>query len=100
MKKNKILILGSLAFDYIMGFKEKFVNAVSINHEKEEYQSTITADSRHQHFGGTAGNIGLSRICHRSWLSELKYHGKCAEPRPRYFVIAAQFDCRDSAFNG
>ena len=60
MKKNKILILGSLAFDYIMGFKENFVNAVSIDHEKEEYQSTITADSRHQYFGGTAGNIAYN----------------------------------------
>ncbi|MBD3197616.1 MAG: hypothetical protein GF317_21355 [Candidatus Lokiarchaeota archaeon] len=56
-KENKVLILGSLAFDYIMGFEEKFTNAVSIDHIKEEYQSTITASSRIQHFGGTAGNI-------------------------------------------
>ena len=60
MKKTEILVLGSIAFDYIMGFKEKFVNAVSINHEKEEYQSTITADSRTQQFGGTAGNIAYN----------------------------------------
>ncbi|MFX0179511.1 MAG: PfkB family carbohydrate kinase [Candidatus Hodarchaeota archaeon] len=60
MVKNKVLVLGSLAFDYIMGFKEKFVNAVSIDHKKEEYQSTITADSRYLHFGGTAGNIAYN----------------------------------------
>lgn len=60
MEKNKVLVLGSLAFDYIMGFKEKFVNAVSIDHKREEYQSTITADSRHLHFGGTAGNIAYN----------------------------------------
>ncbi len=60
MSKNKVLILGSLAFDYIMGFKESFINAVSINHEKEEYQSTVTADSRHQFYGGTAGNIAYN----------------------------------------
>ena len=60
MDENKVLILGSLAFDYVMGFKEKFVNAVSIDHEKEEFQSTITADSRHQYFGGTAGNIAYN----------------------------------------
>ena len=60
MDKNKVLVLGSLAFDYIMSFSEKFVNAVSIDHEKEEYQSTITADSRHQFFGGTAGNIAYN----------------------------------------
>jgi adenosine kinase len=57
MKKKKVLVLGSLAFDYIMGFKENFINAVSIDHDKEEYQSTVTADSRYQFFGGTAGNI-------------------------------------------
>jgi len=60
MVKNKVLVLGSLAFDYIMDFKENFINAVSIDHEKEEYQSTVTADSRHQFFGGTAGNIAYN----------------------------------------
>lgn len=56
-EKNKVIVLGSLAFDYIMGFDENFINAVSINHEKGEYQSTVTASSRIQQFGGTAGNI-------------------------------------------
>ncbi|MFX1568808.1 MAG: PfkB family carbohydrate kinase [Promethearchaeota archaeon] len=60
MLKTKVLVLGSLAFDYIMGFKENFINAVSINLDKEEYQSTITAESRHQYFGGTAGNIAYN----------------------------------------
>ena len=60
MQKTKVLVLGSLAFDYIMGFKENFINAVSIDHDKEEYQSTVTADSRHQFFGGTAGNIAYN----------------------------------------
>jgi len=43
-----------------MSFKENFISAVSIDHEKGEYQSTITADSRHQYFGGTAGNIAYN----------------------------------------
>ncbi|MFX1320884.1 MAG: PfkB family carbohydrate kinase [Promethearchaeota archaeon] len=43
-----------------MSFKENFISAVSIDHDKEEYQSTITADSRHQFFGGTAGNIAYN----------------------------------------
>ncbi|MFX0073237.1 MAG: PfkB family carbohydrate kinase [Candidatus Hermodarchaeota archaeon] len=59
-KKNKVLVLGSLAFDYIMGFEENFCNAVAIDHEKGDYQSTITANSRIQHFGGTAGNIAYN----------------------------------------
>ncbi len=75
MFKNKVLVLGSLAFDYIMGFKESFVNAVSINHDKEEYQSTVTASSRHQFFGGTAGNIaynlGLLNIAKVSLLGSV-----------------------------
>jgi len=60
--KKKVIILGSIAYDYIMGFQKNFVEsgAVSINHEKGEYQSTITADSRIQYFGGTAGNIAYN----------------------------------------
>jgi len=60
MRKSKVIVLGSLAFDYIMAFEEKFVNAVTIDHDKEEYQSTVTANSRVQHFGGTAGNIAYN----------------------------------------
>ncbi len=60
MKKNKILVLGSIAFDYLMGFEENFINAVSIDQEKGEYQSTVTANSRIQYFGGTAGNISYN----------------------------------------
>ncbi|MFW9826601.1 MAG: carbohydrate kinase family protein [Candidatus Thorarchaeota archaeon] len=60
MRKTKVLVLGSLAFDYIMGFKENFISAVSIDHEKGEYQSNVTADSRYQFFGGTAGNIAYN----------------------------------------
>ncbi|MHA2007051.1 MAG: PfkB family carbohydrate kinase [Promethearchaeota archaeon] len=60
MVKNRVLVLGSLAFDYIMGFNENFVNAVSMDYEKEEYQSAVTASSRHQYFGGTAGNIAYN----------------------------------------
>ena len=38
MSKNKTLVLGSIAFDYLMGFDENFINACSIDHEKGEYQ--------------------------------------------------------------
>jgi len=60
MKKSKVIVLGSLAFDHIMAFEEKFINAVTIDPDKEEYQSTVTANSRVQHFGGTAGNIAYN----------------------------------------
>lgn len=60
MTKNKTLVLGSIAFDYLMGFDENFINACSIDREKGEYQSTVTANSRIQHFGGCAGNISYN----------------------------------------
>ena len=60
MKREKVIVLGSVAFDYIMGFEENFVNAISIDHAKKEFQSTVTANSRTQHFGGTAGNIAYN----------------------------------------
>jgi len=58
--KRNLIVLGSIAFDYIMGFDENFINAVTIDHEKGNYQSTITANSRIQYFGGTAGNISYN----------------------------------------
>ena len=59
-QKNRIIVLGSIAYDFLMEFNENFVNAVSINHEKGEYQSTVTTESRIQHYGGTAGNIAYN----------------------------------------
>ena len=58
--KNKVIVLGSIAYDYIMSFEENFVNAVSIDREKEEYQSTVTAADKIQRYGGTAGNIAYN----------------------------------------
>lgn len=58
--KNKVIVLGSIAYDYIMSFEENFVNAVSIDREKEEYQSTVTAAEKIQRYGGTAGNIAYN----------------------------------------
>lgn len=43
-----------------MAFEENFINAVSIDPENEKYQSTVTAKSRIQRFGGTAGNISYN----------------------------------------
>ena len=34
MSKNKVLVLGSIAYDYLMGFDENFINACSIDHKK------------------------------------------------------------------
>ncbi len=67
-QKKNIIILGSIAYDYLFSFPEKFINAVSINYENEEYQSTITTNKKIIRFGGIAGNIayniGLLNITH------------------------------------
>jgi adenosine kinase len=59
-QKSKVIILGSLAFDFIMGYDSNFVYATKMDKLREEYQSSITANSRKQHFGGTAGNIAYN----------------------------------------
>ena len=84
VSQKKIIILGSIAFDYIMGFDENFVNAVSINHEKGEFQSVVTANSRIQHYGGCAGNISynlgligaVKRKGTKKWQSVISINGK------------------------
>jgi len=58
--KNKVIVLGSLAFDFILGFESNICDAVFMDLEKGEYQSTITANSRIKFFGGTAGNIAYN----------------------------------------
>jgi adenosine kinase len=60
VQKGKVIVLGSLAFDYIMGFDSNFCHATEMDKVREEYQSTITANSKKQHFGGTAGNIAYN----------------------------------------
>ncbi len=59
-EKRKIILLGSIAYDYLFSFPAKFIDVVSINYEKEEYQSTITADKKILHYGGIAGNIAYN----------------------------------------
>lgn len=59
-QRKKVIVLGSLAFDYIMGFEANICDAVSMDNSKGEYQSTITASDRIKHFGGTAGNIAYN----------------------------------------
>ncbi len=65
----KVIVLGSIAYDYIMSYPDNLCGAVSLDIAKGEYQSTVTASSKVQHFGGTAGNIsynlgllGLARV--------------------------------------
>jgi len=54
---QKILVLGSIAFDHIMNFDENFLDAINIDVKNRKYQSVVTVSSRVCQFGGTAGNI-------------------------------------------
>jgi adenosine kinase len=57
---GKALVLGSLAFDYIMDSPENYYEALSIKHDKKEVQGTFMSVKKVVHFGGTAGNIAYS----------------------------------------
>ena len=105
MKRDKILVLGSLAFDYIMGFDENFVNAVSMDINKKEFQSTVTANSRTQHFGGTAGNIAYNLgLINLSTISLLGSVGKdfeslgYGEHIAKFDNIELKVDIQDNLF--
>jgi len=58
--QGKALVLGSLAFDYIMDSPENYYEALSIKHDKKEVQGTFMSVKKVVHFGGTAGNIAYS----------------------------------------
>ncbi len=58
--QGKALVLGSLAFDYIMDSPENYYEAMSIQHDKKVIQGTFLSVKKVVHFGGTAGNISYS----------------------------------------
>ncbi|MBN2152644.1 MAG: carbohydrate kinase family protein [Candidatus Lokiarchaeota archaeon] len=57
---GKALVLGSLAFDYIMDSPEDYYESLSFKHDKKEVQGTFMSVRKVVHFGGTAGNIAYS----------------------------------------
>nr|MDO8115462.1 carbohydrate kinase family protein [Candidatus Sigynarchaeota archaeon] len=59
-QQGKALVLGSLAFDYIMNSPENYYEALSIKHDTKEVQGTFLSVKKVVHFGGTAGNIAYS----------------------------------------
>lgn len=57
--ENKIFVLGSIAFDYIMDFNDRFMNHL-ITRDKFNMNMSLVVDSYRYKFGGTAGNICYS----------------------------------------
>ncbi|HME55464.1 MAG TPA: carbohydrate kinase family protein [Candidatus Lokiarchaeia archaeon] len=59
-QQGKALVLGSIAFDYIMNSPEDYYDALSIDHDSKVVQGTFLSIKKVVHFGGTAGNIAYS----------------------------------------
>jgi len=57
--RSNVLVLGSIAFDYIMQFNDIFVNHL-VNRDKFNMQMALVVDSFQFKYGGTAGNICYS----------------------------------------
>lgn len=56
---NKVLVMGSIAYDYIMRFNDIFANHI-LPERLQILNVCFTAQSLSKNFGGTAGNIAYS----------------------------------------
>lgn len=59
-KIESALVLGSIAFDYIMNCPNDYYETLSINHETREVQGAFQSVKKLMNFGGTAGNIAYN----------------------------------------
>ncbi|MHA1230277.1 MAG: carbohydrate kinase family protein [Candidatus Helarchaeota archaeon] len=57
--RSTVLVLGSIAFDYIMQFKDRFVDHL-VQQDQFNFQMALVVDSYEVKYGGTAGNICYS----------------------------------------
>ncbi len=57
---GRALVLGSLAFDYIMSSPEDYYDSLSIKHDTKEVQGSFLSVKKLVSFGGTAGNIAYN----------------------------------------
>ncbi|MHA1747356.1 MAG: hypothetical protein DRO88_07870 [Promethearchaeia archaeon] len=60
MPNRSVLVLGSIAYDYIMHFPGDFNDNVSIDKKKKVFNLAVLPDSKKLSFGGTAGNISYN----------------------------------------
>lgn len=58
--EKRALVLGSLAFDYIMDSPENYYECLAINHDTKIVQGTFLSVKKIVNFGGTAGNIAYN----------------------------------------
>jgi adenosine kinase len=60
METEKILVLGSIAYDFIMGFGGNMNEVISMEPEKNVFNLAVMPETKIKSFGGTAGNIGYN----------------------------------------
>jgi adenosine kinase len=64
METEKILVLGSIAYDFIMTFSGNMNDIISTDSNNNVFNLAVMPEDKIKSFGGTAGNIGynLSRL--------------------------------------
>lgn len=55
-----MLVLGSIAYDYIMSFQGNFTDNLTVNPNDKIFNLAVLPDSKKLSFGGTAGNISYN----------------------------------------
>jgi adenosine kinase len=60
MSGKNILVLGSIAYDYIMEFSGDFNDNLSSNKEQKVFNIAVMPSSKTVHYGGTSGNISYN----------------------------------------
>jgi adenosine kinase len=60
MEKRKILITGSIAYDFIMNFSGNMNQMISTDTENNIFNLAVMPEDKIKSFGGTAGNIGYN----------------------------------------
>ena len=60
MENQKILVLGSIAYDFIMNFSGNMADGLSVDPEKKGFNAFVMPETKIKSFGGVAGNIGYN----------------------------------------
>lgn len=60
MVNEKILVLGSIAYDFIMSFSGNMNETISTDSDNKVFNLAVMPEDKIKSFGGTAGNIGYN----------------------------------------
>ncbi len=60
MENNKILVMGSIAYDFIMNFSGDMNHTISTDADNKVFNLAVMPETKIKSFGGTAGNIGYN----------------------------------------